>query len=84
METAITSISSRGQIVIPLNMRQDMIEGEKLLIIKEEGSFVMKKLDKIDPDTILTKEEKRLLRESHKEEGITEAELRKELGMDAI
>ena len=30
----ITKISSKGQVVIPLDMREDLKEGEKLVIIK--------------------------------------------------
>jgi len=47
MDIAITRISSKGQIVIPAEMREDMEEGEKLLIIRDEDSFVLKKAGKL-------------------------------------
>jgi AbrB family looped-hinge helix DNA binding protein len=47
MDIAITRISSKGQIVIPAEMRQDIEEGEKLVIIRDEDSFVLKKAGKL-------------------------------------
>jgi AbrB family looped-hinge helix DNA binding protein len=38
-----TRISSRGQVVIPLDMRQDLREGEKLIIIRKEDEIILKK-----------------------------------------
>jgi AbrB family looped-hinge helix DNA binding protein len=38
-----TRISSRGQVVIPLDMRQDLKEGDKLIIIRKEDEIVIKK-----------------------------------------
>ena len=46
IETAI--ISSKGQIVIPINMRKDIKEGDKFLIIKDKSSFILKKADNLD------------------------------------
>jgi AbrB family looped-hinge helix DNA binding protein len=48
MEVAITKMSSRGQVVIPLEMRKNIHEGEKLIIIKNDDQFIMKKADKLD------------------------------------
>ncbi len=39
----LTRISSKGQIVIPSNMRGDFKEGEELLIIKDGDRIVLKK-----------------------------------------
>ncbi len=43
----ITSISSRGQIVIPQNLRNRMkiCEGEKFIVIGEGNTIVLKKLE---------------------------------------
>lgn len=42
-DIGITSISSKGQIVIPAEMRQDLQEGEKLVIIKTKDHIILKK-----------------------------------------
>ena len=39
----ITKISSRGQVVIPLNMRDDLKEGEELVVIKNNSQIILKK-----------------------------------------
>ena len=38
-----TRMSSRGQVVIPQDMRNDIKEGEKLIIIKTKDEIVLKK-----------------------------------------
>ena len=43
MEIAITKMSSKGQIVIPMELRTDIEEGEKLLIIKNGDRIILKK-----------------------------------------
>lgn len=43
-----TKISSKGQIVIPSNMRGDFKEGDTLLIIKENGTLLLKKANDLD------------------------------------
>ncbi len=43
-----TKISSKGQIVIPSNMRKDFKEGDTLLIIKNEDTIILKKTDELD------------------------------------
>ena len=47
MEIAITKISSKGQIVIPSNMRKDLFVGEELLIIKDHDRLIMKKITEV-------------------------------------
>lgn len=47
MEVAITKISSKGQIVIPSNMRKDIAVGEEFLIIKEGDKLLMKKITEL-------------------------------------
>ncbi|PJC44518.1 AbrB family transcriptional regulator [Candidatus Pacearchaeota archaeon CG_4_9_14_0_2_um_filter_39_13] len=36
-------MSSRGQVVIPLDMRKDIKEGEKLIVIKRDDEIILKK-----------------------------------------
>jgi AbrB family looped-hinge helix DNA binding protein len=40
----LTKISSKGQIVIPSELRGDLKEGEQLLIIKDEGRIMLRKI----------------------------------------
>jgi len=44
MEIAITKMSSKGQIVIPSELRGDLHEGDKLVLIKSDNQFVIKKV----------------------------------------
>lgn len=44
MDIAITNMSSKGQVVIPAGMREDIKQGEKLIIIRNEGQLIMKKV----------------------------------------
>jgi bifunctional DNA-binding transcriptional regulator/antitoxin component of YhaV-PrlF toxin-antitoxin module len=48
MNVAITRMSSKGQIVIPVKMRNDFLEGEKLLIIQNDKQLIMKKASDLD------------------------------------
>lgn len=43
----VTKMSSKGQIVIPSNMRGDLKEGDEILIIKDEDRIILKKADKL-------------------------------------
>ena len=48
METIeITSMSSRGQVVIPQRLRESLglKEGEKFIVIGEQGTLVLKRLE---------------------------------------
>ncbi len=38
-----TKMSSRGQVVIPLDMREGINEGDKLIIIKRDDEIILKK-----------------------------------------
>jgi AbrB family looped-hinge helix DNA binding protein len=49
MDVGITKMSSKGQIVIPAFMRADLLEGEKLLIIREGERIILKPLAEIEP-----------------------------------
>ncbi len=48
MDVAITTMSSRGQIVIPAEFREDIKEGEKMVIIRSDGQFIMKKANTLE------------------------------------
>ena len=48
MEIAITKMSSKGQVVIPTEMRGDIDTGDKILIIKNKDQLIMKKASKLD------------------------------------
>ena len=48
VEIDITRLSSKGQIVIPNNMRKGFKEGEKLIIIKSDDKIILKKTSKMD------------------------------------
>ena len=48
MEFEITRLSSKGQIVIPSNLRKDFKEGEKLLVIRDGDRIILKKANKLD------------------------------------
>ncbi len=40
----VTKISSKGQIVLPFDMRKDFKEGEKLVVIKNKNQIILKKV----------------------------------------
>jgi len=48
VEIETATISSKGQIVIPVSMRNDVKEGDRFLIIKDKSSFLLKRADDID------------------------------------
>ncbi len=43
-----TKISSKGQIVIPSNMRNDFKEGDTLLIIRDKSTLLLKRAGDLD------------------------------------
>lgn len=48
MDIAVTKMSSKGQVVIPSEMRGDLHEGDKILIIKNNRLLIMKKANELD------------------------------------
>jgi len=48
VEIDITRLSSKGQVVIPKEMRKQIKVGEKLLIIKNKDSIILKKASSMD------------------------------------
>ena len=45
VEISITKISSKGQVVIPQEMRDKLKEGDKLVVIKNDGQIILKKME---------------------------------------
>jgi len=43
-----TKISSKGQVVIPQEMRKGLKEGDKLVVIKNNGQIILKKMKDFD------------------------------------
>jgi len=44
----ITKMSSKGQIVIPAELRKDMKEGDKIVVIRNKDQIILKKADRFD------------------------------------
>jgi AbrB family looped-hinge helix DNA binding protein len=44
----ITKVSSKGQVVIPLDMRKDLKEGDKLVVIRNNDQIILKKAEDFD------------------------------------
>lgn len=43
MKIDTTKMSSRGQVVIPLDMRYDIKEGDKLIVIRKNDEIILKR-----------------------------------------
>jgi AbrB family looped-hinge helix DNA binding protein len=50
MEIAITKMSSKGQVVIPSEMRKGLREGEKLLMMQSKDQWILKKASSLEKD----------------------------------
>ena len=46
----VTRMSSKGQIVIPAEMRIGLKEGQEMLILKDEDRIILKRADKISEE----------------------------------
>lgn len=44
----ITKMSSKGQVVIPQDLRKGFNEGDKLLVIRNDDQIIIKRADKMD------------------------------------
>ena len=44
-QISITKMSSKGQIVIPFEMRDEFREGDKIVVMKNQGQIILKKAD---------------------------------------
>jgi AbrB family looped-hinge helix DNA binding protein len=67
MTIAVTRMSSKGQVVIPAEMRDDIKEGEQLLIIKTDEQIIMKRATKLDKKLAEDLEFSRRIRAAWKE-----------------
>ena len=48
MEIGITKMSTKGQIVIPSELRDDFKTGDKLIVIKNKDRLIIKKASALD------------------------------------
>ena len=48
VEIGITRLSSKGQIVIPKEMRKGMKEGDKMIIFRDKNSIILRKASEMD------------------------------------
>lgn len=48
MQIDTSKMSSKGQIVIPISMRKDLKEGDKIIFIKDKKNIILKKASDID------------------------------------
>ena len=48
MDIGITKMSSKGQVVIPAEMREGIAEGEKIIVFKSGNQIIMKKASEMD------------------------------------
>lgn len=44
----ITKMSSKGQVVIPQDLRKGFNEGDKIVVIRNNDQIILKKADKMD------------------------------------
>lgn len=44
----ITKMSSKGQVVIPQELRKDFHEGDKIVVIRNNDQIILKKADKFN------------------------------------
>jgi len=48
MDVGITKMSTKGQIVIPIDLRGEFDIGEKLIVIKDNKKLIIKKASELD------------------------------------
>jgi len=48
MEIAITTMSSKGQIVIPSELRADIKEGDKFIVMRNKKQIILEKTSALD------------------------------------
>ena len=48
VEFGMTKMSTKGQIVIPVEMRKEFAVGEKLLVLKSDNKLIIKKASEMD------------------------------------
>lgn len=52
MDIALTKMNSRGQVVIPSEMRKDIMEDEKLVLIKNNHQLILKKASAVGKNLV--------------------------------
>ena len=45
---SVTRISSKGQVVIPQDMRENFNEGDKIILIKNDNQIILKKMENFE------------------------------------
>jgi len=50
MRYAITKVSTKGQIVIPSGLRNDIHTGDEFLIVKDDDRIILKSMDNVAED----------------------------------
>ena len=50
MEFAIGKVSTKGQIVIPSSLRNDINQGDEFLMVKDEGRLILKNMKDVAQD----------------------------------
>jgi len=48
VDIAITKMSSKGQVVIPAEMREEFNEGDKFIVFRNKDQIIMKQASKLD------------------------------------
>lgn len=48
MDIGVTKMSSKGQIVIPIELREGIKEGDKLIVMKAKGQLIIKKMSEFE------------------------------------
>ncbi len=73
MEIEIVEVKSRGQIFLPSDFREDISEGDKLIIIKNDDQLILKKakyIKNLEEDLIFAKRTEEAFRRYQKGEFI--------------
>jgi AbrB family looped-hinge helix DNA binding protein len=47
VNVGLTKISSKGQVVIPLNLRKNLKEGDNLIMFRDDDRIILKKVDSL-------------------------------------
>ncbi len=82
MEIEITKMTSRGQVVIPQEIREkeDFKEGEKFLVVDMDGTILLKRVQNLNVKTADDFEETfKSLWRTAKTSGITEKDVESEI-----
>jgi AbrB family looped-hinge helix DNA binding protein len=73
VEIEIVEVKSRGQIFLPSDFREDISEGDKLIIIKNDDQLILKKakyIKNLEEDLIFAKRTEEAFRRYQKGEFI--------------